>query len=107
MDFRQPKVLDAALAELGEANGYTEEEVTQALLGTGRGGPTGQPPLGFDHNYALNDFEPGVTREIAKVTHDESGRYMRVYSSTPGVQLYTSNYIGNIAGKAGALYQQR
>ena len=32
---------------------------------------------------------------------------MEVFSDTPGVQLYTSNYIESIKGKKGAIYKRR
>jgi aldose 1-epimerase len=37
-----------------------------------------------------------------------SGRIMEVYSTEPGIQLYTGNFLdGTITGKDGAVYQHR
>lgn len=47
-----------ALYELGKSKGYTNEELDETILQrTGKGGPTTADPLGFDHNYVLNDFD--------------------------------------------------
>ena len=62
MDFREPKGLAAALVELGCAFGLNDQEIEDAFEGEGRGGPTGERALGFDHNYVLRDFKPGVNR---------------------------------------------
>ena len=32
---------------------------------------------------------------------------MELFSTTPGVQLYTGNYLGEVKGKAGVNYLQR
>ena len=36
-----------------------------------------------------------------------SGRYMKMYTTMPGVQLYTSNFLdGSVVGKEGVAYPQ-
>jgi len=58
---------------------------------------------GYDHNFVLkNDRKESDV--IAKVFEPTSGRLMSVYTSEPGVQLYTANTIANIIGKGGAIY---
>ena len=49
----------------------------------------------------------GEFRQVAELSHPESGRCMTVWTTTPGVQLYTSNYIDLVKGKAGVEYRQR
>ena len=78
----------------------------------GRGGPeatkVGQIPLGFDYNWVVNDYRgPRHLRSAAKVYHSGTGRYMEVLTTTPGIQLYSGNYLNNIKGKEGATYRQR
>lgn len=75
----------------------------------GRGGPdSGETPLGFDYNWVVNDYRgPKYIRTAAKVFHPKTGRYMEVLTTTPGIQLYISNYINQITGKKGATYKQR
>jgi len=48
---------------------------------------------------AQSDQLPQYNTEIVRI--------LRVASTTPGVQLYTGNYIKQCSGKDGALYQQR
>src|SRR3989304_2290624 len=49
-----------------------------------------QVPGGYDHNYVL-DKEPGKRLSLcARVTERKTGRVMEVYTTQPGVQLYTA-----------------
>ena len=45
---------------------------------------------GYDHCYALNDFDHGL-RKVARVNHPCTGRTMEVFTTLPGMQLYTAN----------------
>jgi aldose 1-epimerase len=66
----------------------------------------GGKPVGYDHNFVLNDPGTGV-RWIATVEDPTSGRRMKVYSDQPGVQFYSGNFLdGTITGKDGKVYQQ-
>ena len=105
--------MNFAINELGLASGYTQEEVSEAIERKGKYGEGSANPLGFDFNYCLQFFHGNGSyancpiRPIATVQNKESGRILRVASTTPGVQLYTGNYIKQCPGKEGALYQQR
>lgn len=62
---------------------------------------------GYDHNWALNR---GKTRlSLAARAYDPaSGRGMEVYTTEPGIQFYTGNFLdGSITGKGGQVYKQR
>jgi len=63
-------------------------------------------PKGYDHCYVLHH----VSRKpsLAARVHDPlSGRTLEVYTTEPGVQLYTSNFLdGTIKGKGGRSYRQ-
>ncbi len=61
---------------------------------------------GYDHNYAL-DGANGSLRLAARAKSDVSGICMDVYTTCPGVQFYTGNYIGVQAGKGGVTYDDR
>lgn len=59
---------------------------------------------GYDHNWVLNNQDTGI-RLVASAYHPESGRLMEVFSTEPGVQVYTSNYMNNtIPAKNGGTY---
>lgn len=63
-------------------------------------------PGGYDHCYVVNK-EAGELKLIAKVTEPESGRVMEVYSTEPGVQLYTGNFLdGSNIGKNDIVYNK-
>lgn len=63
---------------------------------------------GYDHNFV---FDKGVTAKpelVAEVFDPPSGRLMDVFTTEPGVQLYTSNFLdGKIVGKGGVKYERR
>ncbi len=62
---------------------------------------------GYDHNYVINETpknEEGL-KFAAKVTEPNSGRTLEVYTSEPGVQFYTGNFLdGSDIGKTGKPY---
>jgi aldose 1-epimerase len=61
---------------------------------------------GYDHNYVLNSGG-GKLSLCAKVYEPGSGRVMEVYTTEPGIQLYTGNFLdGSITGKAGKVYKK-
>jgi len=57
---------------------------------------------GYDHCFAV-DGTPGKLRPCAEVYEPVSGRTMKVFTTQPGVQFYTSNFL-NITGKYGCHY---
>jgi aldose 1-epimerase len=66
-------------------------------------------PKGYDHNYVLNrkagDKGLGLA---ARVKEPTSGRVMEVWTTEPGVQFYTGNYLdGKLTGKQGRPYEFR
>ena len=63
--------------------------------------------VGYDHCYVLNKKEVGELSYAAKVTEPISGRTMEVYTTEPGVQVYTSNWHSGFAGAHGATFPKR
>ncbi|MDD2381695.1 MAG: galactose-1-epimerase, partial [Mariniphaga sp.] len=62
---------------------------------------------GYDFNYVLNKDE-GELAFAASVFEPESGRYMEVFTTAPGIQLYTGNHLkGAETGKSGQPYTTR
>jgi aldose 1-epimerase len=59
---------------------------------------------GYDHNYVLNSG--GKTLALgARVYEPKSGRVMEMWTTEPGVQLFTANFFnGKIKGKGGVAY---
>lgn len=61
---------------------------------------------GYDHNYVLNNTT-GDLALVAEVYEPESGRLMEVFTTEPGVQFYTGNFLdGSITGKDGKVYKK-
>ncbi len=87
MDFRTP-------AQVGERiNNYD-----YAQLKNGNG---------YDHNWILN--KPGDISNVAATVYSaDTGIELNVYTTEPGMQVYTGNFIdGTITGKEGVLYKKR
>jgi aldose 1-epimerase len=61
---------------------------------------------GYDHNYVVNKTRARMSL-AAEVFEPVSGRAMQVWTTQPGVQLYTGNFLDNVHGKAGKVYQRR
>jgi aldose 1-epimerase len=62
---------------------------------------------GYDHCYVLNKREAGDLELAALCTDGNSGRVMEVYTTEPGVQLYTGNWLGGFAGAHGTTFPAR
>ena len=66
----------------------------------------GKAGLGYDLNYVLNKKSADELSFAAMVSEPRSGRQLEVFTTEPGVQLYTGNFLDGIAGKSGAIYQK-
>jgi aldose 1-epimerase len=62
---------------------------------------------GYDHNWVVN-HPAGELGLDARVTEPITGRVMEVWSTEPGLQFYSGNFLdGTITGKGGRIYQFR
>jgi aldose 1-epimerase len=62
---------------------------------------------GYDHNWVLSRTNKKLAL-AARVEEPTSGRVLEVFTTEPGVQFYTGNFLdGTIKGKGGRVYQQR
>jgi aldose 1-epimerase len=65
-----------------------------------------QVGVGYDHTYVLAT-SPRPLHFAARALDPDSGRYLEVFTTEPGVQLYTGNYLdGTLRGKGGAQYHK-
>jgi aldose 1-epimerase len=63
-------------------------------------------PGGYDHNYVLRGDGKSAVR-AARVREPVSGRVLEMYTTEPGVQLYTANFLdGTLKGKGGVVYKK-
>ena len=67
----------------------------------------GGKPVGYDLNYVLGDKRLDLPKLAATVTEPKSGRTLEVYTTEPGIQFYTGNFLdGTVKGKGGTVYNQ-
>lgn len=60
---------------------------------------------GYDHNWVLRN-SAGDLAPAAFVSDPATGRRMGVFTTEPGLQFYTANFVKNIRGKNGAVYDK-
>ena len=86
LDFSQPMVIGARIDQ--------EDEQLQIAKG-------------YDHNWVLNKTSDRPFL-AARAFERNSGRTLEVYTTQPGVQFYSGNFMADrIAGKAGQVYPHR
>ena len=61
---------------------------------------------GYDHNYVLTGAN-NSSKLAATVYEPTSGRYMEVFTTEPGIQFYSGNFLdGSLTGKGNTNYKQ-
>ncbi len=61
---------------------------------------------GYDHNYVFNKIDASLTK-VASVSEQKSGRVLEVFTTEPGVQFYTGNFLdGTLKTSDGKAIQQ-
>jgi len=62
---------------------------------------------GYDHTFVING-RAGTLRRAATASEPVTGRVLEVWTTEPGMQLYTGNYLeSTMASKGGKTYGQR
>jgi len=61
---------------------------------------------GYDHNWVLK-HRPGELGLAAVAQDSKSGRIMEIFTTQPGVQFYSSNWMEGEKGKRGHIYGKR
>jgi aldose 1-epimerase len=63
---------------------------------------------GYDHNFVLRRKIGAPISLAARVTESTTGRVLEVWTTEPGVQFYTGNFLdGTAHGKGGIAYAKR
>jgi len=62
---------------------------------------------GYDHNYCINPPREGSFALAARVIEPSSGRTLECWTTEPGVQFYTGNFLAGVKGKNGKVYKKQ
>ncbi|XP_047499650.1 galactose mutarotase-like [Penaeus chinensis] len=66
-------------------------------------------PGGIDHNFCIHEKRRGLLEFAASFHHPPSGRVLEVYTTEPGFQVYTGNFLpkdeGGMVGRNGSSYK--
>src|SRR3546814_18861178 len=61
---------------------------------------------GYDHNFVLDKGVTSRPEFAARLEDPKSGRVLELWTTEPGVQVYTGNFLdGTLVGKNGHLYR--
>ena len=105
-DYYTP--VDTGLIPTGElkaVKGTPFDFNTPEKIGT-RIAQTGGNPVGYDHNYALKRSDNSL-QQVVTVTDSLSGRKLELFTTEPGVQFYTGNFLdGSIKGSDGVPFNK-
>jgi aldose 1-epimerase len=92
--------------EIKAVKGTPYDFTTAKAIGKDIGELKGNP-AGYDLNFVLNVGDGKGPVLAARVREPKSGRIMEVYTTEPGVQFYTGNFLdGSNKGKGGVLYKK-
>ena len=87
MDFREGTMIGARI----------EQDNEQLLFG-----------IGYDHTFVIDPEDKGEMKQAAKVHEPTTGRVMEVWTTEPGVQFYSGNFLdGTNIGKGNTVYNHR
>jgi aldose 1-epimerase len=88
LDFRKPTAIGARI----------DQDDEQLKLGSG-----------YDHNFVIGPVEElGPSFAAVRVVEPTTGRVLEVFTTEPGVQFYTGNFLdGKTPGKGGVTYPRR
>ena len=95
--------------ELQPVAGTPFDFLTAKAIGSRINQDDGQIKIGngYDHTWVINGLM-GKLRQAAVAFEPTTGRVMEVWTTEPGVQFYTGNYLdGTAIGKSGKPYQRR
>jgi aldose 1-epimerase len=61
---------------------------------------------GYDHNFVLRESDEQL-KLAARAVHPESGHSLEVFTTQPGLQFYSGNFLdGSLTGKSGVAYEK-
>ena len=61
---------------------------------------------GYDHNWCINNYD-GTLKEAVVAEGDMTGIKMMIFTDYPGIQMYVGNFLDDIKGKEGKVYNRR
>jgi aldose 1-epimerase len=104
--------VDAGLIPTGElrsVKGTPFDFTTPVAIGARINSDDEQLKLGkgYDHNWVLNWKPQNHLLLAAKVEEPTSGRTLEVFTTEPGIQFYTGNFLDGKPGKGGKTYNFR
>jgi aldose 1-epimerase len=63
---------------------------------------------GYDHCWVLKNGESKSLQKVSELYEPNSGRLMEVWTTEPGIQFYSGNFLdGTLTGKGGVAYKHR
>lgn len=95
--------VDATLIPTGEikaVKGTVFDFTTPHIIGARIDSVPGAAPGGYDHNWVLNRTDSSL-QLVATLTDTTSGRKLEVYTTEPGIQFYSGNFLDGTFSSGG------
>lgn len=107
--YTPPDDTSIPIGKITSVKGTPFDFLTPESIGCRINKVPGPAPGGYDHNYVLRKHSKNKPELAARVYEPISGRIMEVYTTEPGVQFYTGNFLGEdeAVGKGGMPYKFR
>ncbi len=94
--------------EIASVKGTPMDFTQETTIGERIEAVPGAAPGGYDHCYVVRRRAGGAPLTLAAlVVEPTSGRVMEVYTTEPGVQLYTGNFLDGSLSSRGATFEKR
>lgn len=103
-------VLDESFAPSGEirpVTGTAFDFNQPTLIGERIDDEAFVPGWGIDNNWCLRKPQMGDCVLAATIYEPVSGRKMETFTTQPGMQVYTANWVQNVAGKDSKIYDRQ
>jgi len=98
--------VDANLIPTGEIQEVSREPAMDFRSTRRIGERIGEVPGGYDHCYLIDPAGESGPAPVLRVRDPKTGRGMQMWSTQPGVQLYTGNFLDGIRGRDGTRYHR-
>ncbi len=103
-------ILDESFAPSGEIRPVQETSFDfrkPTLIGHRIDDEAFVPGWGIDNNWCISKEQAGDCSLAGVVTEPTSGRKMEVFTTQPGMQIYTANWVEKQVGKDGKIYDRQ
>jgi aldose 1-epimerase len=98
---------DAPTGEILPVENTPYDFRTPVLIGSRINDPVYAPGRGIDDNWCIRKSQQGDCTLAGSIYEPTTGRKMEVFTTQPGLQIYTANWVEKQIAKDGKIYQEQ